>query len=108
MNGRTRLLNMLHGQPKVGLSWTSLVDDTTCSVMPQALRDMPTIEFYKYIGCDIHYPQPTRAELFAFLEQIYTLRLREGNFSLAIVADGLPTPLERFLLVREWMDKNQN
>jgi hypothetical protein len=64
------------------------------------------------IGCldseVFHNPQATRVDIFALLDKIYTPRLRGGNFSLAVVADGLPTPLEKFLWVREWMDRNQH
>ena len=53
MNGRTRILSRLNGLPQGGLSWTTLVDDVTRSIMPPRYRGMPVIDFYKAIGCDI-------------------------------------------------------
>lgn len=36
------------------------------------------------------------------LDAIYTPRLRRSRFLLWLAADGLPTPVERFLAVRDW------
>ncbi len=40
------------------------------------------------------------------LDRLYTPRLRRANFILALGADGLPVPLDRFHAVRDWMDRN--
>jgi len=45
-------------------------------------------------------------EIVDALERIFTPRIKSSHFLLWIVADGLPTPLERFLIVRDWMEKN--
>lgn len=48
----------------------------------------------------------TREGLSRALDEFYTPRLRRANLVLWLQADGIPTPVERFLAVREWMDKN--
>ena len=53
MTGRERLLAVLHRQPTNRLCWTALVDDTTRSAMPEPVRELPMIEFYRHLGCDI-------------------------------------------------------
>lgn len=50
-------------------------------------------------------PRFSLEELRSALDQIYTPRIRKANFLLWLPADGLPTPLERFLAVRDWMDE---
>ena len=42
-------------------------------------------------------------ELCAFLDRLYTPRIRRANLVLCLPVDGLPTPLERFLTVGQWM-----
>lgn len=53
MTGRERLQAILAGRPTDRLSWTTLVDDRTRSVMPPEARDLPVLDFYRLIGCDI-------------------------------------------------------
>lgn len=53
MTGRHCLLNVLHRQPCDRLSWTTLVDDTTRSIMPAAVRQLAPFDFYRHLGCDI-------------------------------------------------------
>lgn len=53
MTGKERLTCILHKQPTDRVAWTTLVDNTTRSVMPPEIRDMPVLDFYRYIGCDI-------------------------------------------------------
>jgi len=53
MTGRERLLSILHREPTDRLAWTTLVDDHTRSVMPEAFRSLDPIAFYREIGCDI-------------------------------------------------------
>ena len=53
MNGRERLTNMIYSRPIDRLSWTTIVDDTTRSIMSESLRNMNIMDFYRYIGCDI-------------------------------------------------------
>ena len=53
MTGRERLLNVLNRKPIDRVAWTTLVDDKTRSVMPQHAREMPVLDFYRQVGCDI-------------------------------------------------------
>ena len=53
----------------------------------------------------LHRPSVSRDELHAFLEQLSTPRLRQARLVLWVAVDGLPTPLEKFLAVAEWMEK---
>lgn len=48
----------------------------------------------------------TRDELRRALDEVYTPRVRRAHLMLWLGADGLPTPLDRFLWVREWMEEN--
>jgi hypothetical protein len=59
-------------------------------------------------GCFSVFQKPgvTRDEIHAELDALYTPRIRKAHLCLAIPADGLPTPLERFMWVAEWMEKN--
>lgn len=60
-------------------------------------------------GCSdssvFHKPGVTRDEIHGYLNRVFTDRLRRANFILLVVADGLPTPVERYLYIKEWMDK---
>jgi len=44
------------------VAWTTLIDDVTRSRMPPSIREMPVLEFYRHIGCDVlqfgHYGLP--------------------------------------------------
>jgi len=51
-------------------------------------------------------PAAGRNQLWKELDRIFTPRLRRANVLLWLPADGLPTPVERFLWVKEWMEKN--
>ena len=53
MTGRERLLSILSRRPPDRVAWTTLVDDTTRSAMPARVREMPVLDFYRHIGCDI-------------------------------------------------------
>jgi len=53
MTGKERLNCILHKQPADRIPWCTLVDNTTRSVMSPEIRDMPVLDFYRYIGCDI-------------------------------------------------------
>ena len=53
MTGRERLQAILQREPADRLSWTTLVDDTTRSPMPDGARALPVLDFYRHIGCDI-------------------------------------------------------
>ena len=53
MTGRERLRCILNRQPADRLSWTTLVDDVTRSGMPDEVRRLSPVEFYRLIGCDI-------------------------------------------------------
>jgi len=53
MTGKQRLTALLFNKPKDRIPWTTLVDDITRSVMPEDIRNMHVMDFYRYIGCDI-------------------------------------------------------
>jgi len=53
MTGRERLLSILGNAPTDRVAWTTLVDDTTRSAMPPSVREMPVLDFYAHIGCDV-------------------------------------------------------
>ncbi|MDD5708716.1 MAG: uroporphyrinogen decarboxylase family protein [Kiritimatiellae bacterium] len=48
-------------------------------------------------------PTVSAAEIHAVLDGLYTPRVSGAHMLLWLGADGLPTPLERFLTVRDWM-----
>lgn len=52
-----------------------------------------------------HSPSFSRTRLEQYLSKIMTPRIRNANFLLSVPADGLETPVERFLIVKEWMEK---
>lgn len=52
-------------------------------------------------------PEVTRAQLHRALEELYTPRVRRAKLLLWFGADGLPTPLERFLAVKEWFEERR-
>ncbi|MEN6546353.1 MAG: uroporphyrinogen decarboxylase family protein [Armatimonadia bacterium] len=51
MSGRDCLNALLDRQGALRLCWTTLVDDTTRSVMPPDIRALPVLDFYRYLGC---------------------------------------------------------
>jgi uroporphyrinogen-III decarboxylase len=51
-------------------------------------------------------PGATAGEIHRALDALYTPRIRRARMVLWLGADGLPTPVERFLAVREWMGRN--
>jgi hypothetical protein len=53
MKGRQLLHRILNRQSVDRLSWTTLADDVTRAGMTDDVRRLSTIEFYRYIGCDI-------------------------------------------------------
>lgn len=53
MTGKERLASIFHKQPIDRVAWTTLADNTTRSIMSPEIRDMPVLDFYRYIGCDI-------------------------------------------------------
>jgi hypothetical protein len=53
MTGKERLSCILHKQPTDRIPWCTLADDITRGVMPPEIRDMPILDFYRYIGSDI-------------------------------------------------------
>lgn len=53
MTGRERFNAVLRKQPTDRLPWTTLVDDATLSLVPEALRGNGGIDFYKHLGCDV-------------------------------------------------------
>lgn len=53
MTGRERLTNIIDKKPIDKLAWTTLVDDKSRSAMPKEIREMPVLDFYRHIGCDV-------------------------------------------------------
>lgn len=53
MNGKERLMNIFQGKPADRVSWTTICDDITRSIMSPEYKDIPLNEFYQKIGCDI-------------------------------------------------------
>jgi hypothetical protein len=45
-----------------------------------------------------------RQEIWRALDRLFTPRLLNAPFLLWLGADGLPTPLDRFLAARDWME----
>ena len=56
-------------------------------------------------GTVFHGADTTRERIWNLLDRVYTPRIRQANLLLWVVADGLPTPMERFHAVRRWMDR---
>ncbi len=53
MNGRERITNTLHGKKVDRVAWTTISDDITRTGMPAEYKDVPILDFYRKIGCDI-------------------------------------------------------
>ena len=53
MNGRERITNILHGKKVDRVAWTTISDDLTRSSMTAKYKDVPILDFYREIGCDI-------------------------------------------------------
>lgn len=53
MTNRERLLAILNKQPVDMPCWTTLIDAKTRSEMPDNIRNMPHIDFYRHIGCSV-------------------------------------------------------
>jgi len=62
------------------------------------------------IGCldssVFQHPNATSEDIEKLLDRTVTPRLRRSNYVLWAVADGLPTPVEKFLVINEWFEKN--
>ena len=53
MTGKERLTRIINKESVDRISWCTLVDNTTRSVMSPELRQMPVLDFYRHIGSDI-------------------------------------------------------
>ncbi|MHB1455488.1 MAG: uroporphyrinogen decarboxylase family protein [Armatimonadota bacterium] len=53
MTNRERLLAILNRQPTDKPCWTTLIDAKTRSEMPDQVRNMTHIDFYRFIGCSV-------------------------------------------------------
>jgi len=53
MTGRKRITAILNKQSVDRLAWTTLVDGNTLGILPDEMRGMSDIDFYRHIGCDI-------------------------------------------------------
>jgi hypothetical protein len=53
MTGRERITAILNKQPADKLSWTTIVDGHTLNNLPEDLRGMSVVDFFRYIGSDI-------------------------------------------------------
>jgi hypothetical protein len=47
----------------------------------------------------------SKVDIFRLLEQTLTPRIRSANIVLVVAADGLPTPIDNFRYVQEWMER---
>ena len=87
VTGRERLNAVLHKEPKDRLSWTTLVDDATLSLLPDGLRGNGGIDFYKHLGCDIfllngwNTPHGFKSPEHRWPEGVEIARQREGGRS---------------------------
>ncbi|HEY3384848.1 MAG TPA: uroporphyrinogen decarboxylase family protein [Vicinamibacterales bacterium] len=50
-------------------------------------------------------PGATRESIWQALDEFYSPRIRRSHMLLWVVADGLPTSIDRFESVREWMER---
>ena len=103
------LLPMLHetGLDGIHALTPPPVGDTPFELAMDALGDRVTLMGI-LDGTVFHDPQATHRDIWALLDRLYTPRLRTANFLLIVAADGLPTPLWKFEVVQEWMNKNGN
>ncbi|MCL2519019.1 MAG: hypothetical protein FWF15_10695 [Oscillospiraceae bacterium] len=53
MTGRERMTNILNGKPTDRVSWTTISDGITRANMPDDYKNIPILDFYRKIGCDI-------------------------------------------------------
>lgn len=53
MTRRNRLLNLLDGRGIDRPVWTTLIDQATRANMPNLIKEMDHLEFYRYISCDV-------------------------------------------------------
>ena len=53
MNGRERITAVVNKQPFDKLAWTTLVDGNTLNALPDEMREMSGIDFYRHLDCDI-------------------------------------------------------
>lgn len=53
MDGRQRMINIMQGKPTDRVSWTTISDDITRADMPEEYKNIPILDFYRKIGCDI-------------------------------------------------------
>ena len=53
MTGRELLLNTLHGGARDRLTWATYIDGTARASLPQREREMPLLDVYRQMGCDI-------------------------------------------------------
>jgi hypothetical protein len=106
MAGRERLAAVLAKRPADRLAWTSLVDQATLSALPEALRGLSPLDFYRHIGCDAFVLNVLGEDLIIFgcldptvfiagpveaigptLDTLITPRLRRPNFVLRAYPD---------------------
>ena len=89
--------------------------DAVNALTPPPVGDLPFDQALDSLGEDLvilggtfdgsifQKPTVSATEIRAGLERTFTPRIRRASLLLWLVADGLPTPLERFLVVRDWM-----
>ncbi len=54
MTGRQRILAILERRPTDRLSWGTLIDSVSTSLMPAEVRKLHPFDFSRRIGCDIY------------------------------------------------------
>ena len=53
MTGKGRINNILHKKSGNTICWTTLIGLPTMIGMPEGVRDLSPLEFYRHVGCDI-------------------------------------------------------
>jgi len=53
MTGRERIEAVLAGRRPDRLCWTTLVDSPTLNALPEGMRGLSGLEFYRRLGCDV-------------------------------------------------------
>ena len=53
MTGKDRINRLLRREPGVSPGWTTLVDPPTIRAMPDEVKALSPLQFYRHVGCDI-------------------------------------------------------
>ena len=93
--------------------------DAINALTPPPVGDLPYEQALDALGEDLvimggildptmfHGQHTTRERIWQALDEVYTPRVRAASLLLWVQADGVPVPLDRFLAVRDWMERNR-